>query len=118
MYYDVKFGRKKGPVENDATVNGQTAGVVCNGNSSNVTSNGNGYLKNTSDMAIYEQYRNQVFHRWIVSHLMSGNMLVLEKLFDMLHTVWSQDRGSSANHNGVSSAGFDEKPYGSLICLK
>ncbi|PSS02928.1 Katanin p60 ATPase-containing subunit A-like [Actinidia chinensis var. chinensis] len=84
VYYDVKFGRKKAPEENDATVNGQTAGVLYNGNSSSVTSNGNGYLKNTSDMAIYEQYRNQ-------------------------------DRGSSANQNGVSSPGFDEKPQKNLI---
>ena len=31
-----------------------------NGQTTAVASNGNGYVKNPSDMAIYEQYRNQV----------------------------------------------------------
>ncbi|GMP73566.1 hypothetical protein CsSME_00031284 [Camellia sinensis var. sinensis] len=40
MFYDVKFGRKKAPEETDAAVNGETARVVHNGNSSTVASNG------------------------------------------------------------------------------
>ena len=32
-----------------------------NGQTTAVASNGNGYVKNSSDMAIYEQYRNQVW---------------------------------------------------------
>ncbi|EOY27699.1 PREDICTED: katanin p60 ATPase-containing subunit A-like 2 isoform X2 [Theobroma cacao] len=50
------FGRKRLPEPQD----GQAADTpVSNGISSNVTSNGNHSVKNTSDMAIYEQYRNR-----------------------------------------------------------
>ncbi|KAA8519496.1 hypothetical protein F0562_013752 [Nyssa sinensis] len=60
MFYDVKFGRKREPEKKDSAVSGQNDGkAICNGNSSNVMSNGNGHVKNTSDMAIYEQYRSQ-----------------------------------------------------------
>ncbi|KAL6992258.1 hypothetical protein U1Q18_010366 [Sarracenia purpurea var. burkii] len=59
MFYDVKFGRKKAPVEKDDVANGLTAGLVSNGNSSNVTSNGSGHVKNTPELAIYEQFLNQ-----------------------------------------------------------
>ncbi|KAK9268134.1 hypothetical protein L1049_010574 [Liquidambar formosana] len=60
MFYDEKFGRKKAPEQQDAAVSGQSAGkALSNGNSSNGTSSGNGHVKNTSDMAIYEQFRNQ-----------------------------------------------------------
>ncbi|XP_052179799.1 uncharacterized protein LOC127793070 [Diospyros lotus] len=59
MFYDVKFGRKKEPDEKDAAMNGQAAGGICNGNLSSVTSSGSGHVRNTSDLAIYEQYRNQ-----------------------------------------------------------
>lgn len=63
MFYDIKFGRKKESTAKDAVANGHTNGnAECNGNSSNGTSNGSGLPKNTSDMAIYEQYRNQVLH--------------------------------------------------------
>ncbi|KAK6264476.1 hypothetical protein SCA6_019910 [Theobroma cacao] len=56
MFYDAKFGRKRLPEPQD----GQAADTpVSNGISSNVTSNGNHSVKNTSDMAIYEQYRNR-----------------------------------------------------------
>lgn len=59
MFYDAKFGRKRLPEPQD----GQAADTpVSNGISSNVTSNGNHSVKNTSDMAIYEQYRNRVAH--------------------------------------------------------
>lgn len=59
MFYDVKFGRKKEPVGKEA--NGHTTNnVVADGNSFTATSNGNGHVKRTSDLAIYEQYRNQV----------------------------------------------------------
>ncbi|KAK6268485.1 hypothetical protein QUC31_012645 [Theobroma cacao] len=50
------FGRKRLPEPQD----GQAADTpVSNGISSNATSNGNHSVKNTSDMAIYEQYRNR-----------------------------------------------------------
>ncbi|XP_050234011.1 uncharacterized protein LOC126682395 isoform X2 [Mercurialis annua] len=48
------FGRKKV----SETQNGHTDTAAANGSSSEVTSNGNGHVKNSSDMAIYEQYRN------------------------------------------------------------
>uniref|UniRef100_A0A6N2KG66 AAA+ ATPase domain-containing protein n=1 Tax=Salix viminalis TaxID=40686 RepID=A0A6N2KG66_SALVM len=55
IFYDDKFGRKKAAAEaaqtsSESQQNGQTTAVA---------SNGNGYVKNPSDMAIYEQYRNQ-----------------------------------------------------------
>ncbi|KAG5235181.1 katanin p60 ATPase-containing [Salix suchowensis] len=55
IFYDDKFGRKKVAAEaaqtsSESQQNGQTTAVA---------SNGNGYVKNPSDMAIYEQYRNQ-----------------------------------------------------------
>ncbi|KAI8000480.1 Katanin p60 ATPase-containing subunit A-like 2 [Camellia lanceoleosa] len=59
MFYDVKFGRKKAPEEKDAAVNGQTARVVYNGNSSTVASNGSVNVKNKPELAIYEQYRSE-----------------------------------------------------------
>ncbi|KAL5841196.1 hypothetical protein ACOSQ3_011799 [Xanthoceras sorbifolium] len=53
MFYDTKFGRKKPTLESQ---NGQTTDKpVSNGSSTN----GNGHVQNTSDLAIYEQYQNQ-----------------------------------------------------------
>ncbi|XVF40139.1 hypothetical protein PTKIN_Ptkin01aG0087200 [Pterospermum kingtungense] len=50
------FGRKRLPEPQD----GEAAHTPhSNGTSSNVTSNGNHSVRSTSDMAIYEQYRNQ-----------------------------------------------------------
>ncbi|GMI93561.1 conserved in ciliated species and in the land plants 1 [Hibiscus trionum] len=50
------FGRKRSaePQDDEAT-----DAAVSNGNASNVTSNGNHSVKNSSDMAIYEQYQKQ-----------------------------------------------------------
>ncbi|XP_074330724.1 uncharacterized protein LOC141667968 isoform X1 [Apium graveolens] len=53
MFYDVKFGRKRETDGKDAEANGKD---VANGS---VALNGNGHVKNISDMAVYEQYRNQ-----------------------------------------------------------
>ncbi|XP_019224267.1 PREDICTED: katanin p60 ATPase-containing subunit A-like 2 [Nicotiana attenuata] len=53
LCYDAKFGRKKDSAAEDAADNGE---AVYNGNSSTVTSNGNGHVKKTSDLSIYEQY--------------------------------------------------------------
>ncbi|GFS43154.1 hypothetical protein Acr_00g0084000 [Actinidia rufa] len=53
--YDVKFGRKKATEADDEVANGH------NGNSSNVTSNGNGHLINSPELAVYEQFRIQDF---------------------------------------------------------
>ncbi|XP_019227121.1 PREDICTED: katanin p60 ATPase-containing subunit A-like 2 isoform X1 [Nicotiana attenuata] len=49
LFYDMKFGRKKAP----ATENGD---AVQNGNSLTVTANGNGHVRNTAELSIYEQY--------------------------------------------------------------
>ncbi|GKU92573.1 hypothetical protein SLEP1_g6283 [Rubroshorea leprosula] len=49
------FGRKRPESQNGDAADGS----VSNGGSSGSTSNGNGHVKNTSEMAIYEQYRNQ-----------------------------------------------------------
>ncbi|WOG84978.1 hypothetical protein DCAR_0104164 [Daucus carota subsp. sativus] len=82
MFYDVKFGRKKESTGKDADANGHANGTaVSNGSGA---SNGNGRAKNTSDMAVYEQYRNQ-------------------------------DRASSLNNNGHSSARIDERPQKPLL---
>ncbi|GMP71889.1 hypothetical protein CsSME_00030134 [Camellia sinensis var. sinensis] len=54
MFYDVKFGKKKATDTKDEVANGHS-----NGNSSGVTSNGSGHVKNTSELAIYEQYQSQ-----------------------------------------------------------
>jgi len=57
-FYDGKFGRKKAAAaaaEAEAASDSQQ-----NGQTTVVASNGNGHVNNSSDMAIYEQYRNQV----------------------------------------------------------
>ncbi|XP_048438147.1 katanin p60 ATPase-containing subunit A-like 2 isoform X1 [Pyrus x bretschneideri] len=57
LFYDAKFGRKRAP---EPQQNGQsTDGAVSNGSSSGVTPNGNGHVKRTADLAIYEQFQNQ-----------------------------------------------------------
>ncbi|KAL3851490.1 hypothetical protein ACJIZ3_013372 [Penstemon smallii] len=81
LHYDTKFGRKREDEANDMSANGQT---VYNGNHLSGTSNGSAHVKNTSDLAVYEQYRNQ-------------------------------GRGNSAQSNGISSAGVDEKQQRSLL---
>lgn len=55
MFYDVKFGRKRDADVKDAVT------TVSNGNSSN-GSLSNGHTKYTSELSIYEQFQNQVFH--------------------------------------------------------
>ncbi|KAK8612866.1 hypothetical protein V6N13_092970 [Hibiscus sabdariffa] len=59
LFYDAKFGRKRLPEPE----NGQLADAPV----SNGTSNGHHAVRNTSDMAIYEQYRNQVTN-WVHSN--------------------------------------------------
>ncbi|XP_042477629.1 katanin p60 ATPase-containing subunit A-like 2 [Macadamia integrifolia] len=56
-FYDAKFGGKRDPEQKDAPSHDQTADY--SGGSSNGSVNGNGSVRNTSDMAIYEQFRNQ-----------------------------------------------------------
>ncbi|XP_060179078.1 uncharacterized protein LOC132609218 [Lycium barbarum] len=51
LFYEIKFGRKKDSGAEDMDENGQ---AVYNGNSSTVISNGNGHVKNTSDLSILE----------------------------------------------------------------
>ncbi|XP_075502917.1 uncharacterized protein LOC142540552 isoform X1 [Primulina tabacum] len=50
------FGRKSEAHTKNTAANGQT---VPSGNSLNGTSHGNGHVKNTADLAIYEQFQNQ-----------------------------------------------------------
>uniref|UniRef100_A0A2N9EWB5 AAA+ ATPase domain-containing protein n=1 Tax=Fagus sylvatica TaxID=28930 RepID=A0A2N9EWB5_FAGSY len=56
IFYDAKFGRKRLPESENG---GMADKPGSNGSSLAVTSNGSTQVKNTSDMAIYEQYRNQ-----------------------------------------------------------
>ncbi|XP_042064472.1 katanin p60 ATPase-containing subunit A-like 2 isoform X1 [Salvia splendens] len=56
LFYDSKFGRKRESEQKDTTANGQ---IVPNGDQSNGTANGSTSVKNTSDLAIYEQFRIQ-----------------------------------------------------------
>ncbi|KAI3961990.1 hypothetical protein MKW98_029943 [Papaver atlanticum] len=56
LSYDAKFGRKKEPVKKDDENNQITN--TPNGYE-NSSMNGNGHAQNTSDLAIYEQYRLQ-----------------------------------------------------------
>lgn len=58
MLYDAKFGRKRLAEPQDYQA---ADALVSNGTASNVTSNGNHSVKNSSEMAIYEQYRKQVY---------------------------------------------------------
>ncbi|XP_050370797.1 uncharacterized protein LOC126788826 isoform X2 [Argentina anserina] len=52
------FGRKKLPEETPSE-QAATNGTVSNGGTSGATANGNGHVKNQSDLAIYERYQNQ-----------------------------------------------------------
>jgi katanin p60 ATPase-containing subunit A1 len=68
-FYDGKFGRKKAAAaEAEAASDSQQ-----NGQTTVVASNGNGHVNNSSDMAIYEQYRNQVLpfiFRFVLSYFL------------------------------------------------
>lgn len=60
-FYDGKFGRKKAAAAAAAAAEAEAASdSQQNGQTTVVASNGNGHVNNSSDMAIYEQYRNQV----------------------------------------------------------
>ncbi|XP_031110273.1 katanin p60 ATPase-containing subunit A-like 2 isoform X2 [Ipomoea triloba] len=54
--WSFQFGRKKSSVAKDEAENRQT---LSNGSSPVATSNGNGYVKNTTDLSIYEQYNQE-----------------------------------------------------------
>ncbi|KAG8365627.1 hypothetical protein BUALT_Bualt18G0125800 [Buddleja alternifolia] len=71
LFYDSKFGRKKEEDVKD-TATATTSHNVNNGNYSNGISNGNGHVKNTSDVAIYEQYRNQDSRKLVHSNGVSS----------------------------------------------
>ncbi|KAK6932212.1 AAA ATPase, AAA+ lid domain [Dillenia turbinata] len=57
LFYDIKFGRKREKKDQNISSNAQTNNTtaVSNGN----LANGNGHVNNSSDAAIYEQYRIQ-----------------------------------------------------------
>ncbi|XP_015575026.1 katanin p60 ATPase-containing subunit A-like 2 isoform X2 [Ricinus communis] len=57
--WSFQFGRKKMSETQNGVAGPAVANGIGNSSTSNATSNGNGHVKNTSDMAIYEQYRNQ-----------------------------------------------------------
>ncbi|KAJ8616649.1 hypothetical protein MRB53_036021 [Persea americana] len=59
MFYDAKFGRKRVEEEKEGSAHQTDQGSVQNGYGSDAASNGNGNAKNTSDMAIFEQFRHQ-----------------------------------------------------------
>ena len=58
MFYDAKFGRKR--LSESQNGNSADQSAVSNGGSPAAVSNGNGTHTNSSDLAIYEQFRNQV----------------------------------------------------------
>lgn len=60
MFYDAKFGRKRVEEQKEGSAHQTDQGSVQNGYGSDAASNGNGNAKNTSDMAIFEQFRHQV----------------------------------------------------------
>lgn len=49
-----------------------------NGQTTAVASNGNGHVKNLSDMAVYEQYRNQVWLLLFSAFVTSSSSLFLQ----------------------------------------
>lgn len=125
MFYDAKFGRKKVPEETpseQATANGG----VSNGGASSATANGNGHVKNQSDLAIYERYRNQVVHLVLLSERVGD--LVVALLLGFCHVrlvcnsvlfcaflfvfLFFQE---AAQSNGVSSDPTHVIPYGSQL---
>ncbi|XP_062094573.1 uncharacterized protein LOC133800591 isoform X1 [Humulus lupulus] len=57
MFYDAKFGRKRVPDSQNGHANDQSN--VSNGTSPAAVTNGSATHVNSSDLAIYEQYRNQ-----------------------------------------------------------
>lgn len=59
MFYDAKFGRKRLPEESRNGHSNDQSNVSNGISSPAVVSNGGAHV-NTSDLAIYEQYRNQV----------------------------------------------------------
>lgn len=83
---------------------GQT---VSSENDSNGISDGSRHVKDTSNLAIYEQYNNQV--PCFDSHL----MLCCPCCNGFYMIIVLQGRGNAVHSNGVSSAGdgVDEKPY-------
>lgn len=88
MFYDSKFGRKRESEPKDTAANGH---AVSNGDHSNGAANGSTSVKNTSDMAIYEQFRNQVFclrFKWM--HF--AVFLVLDVIFlhDGVDSEWRE----------------------------
>ncbi|XP_042519506.1 katanin p60 ATPase-containing subunit A-like 2 [Macadamia integrifolia] len=56
-FYDAKFGTKRVPEQKDAALRNQTTDN--SGSSLNGSISGNGSARNTSDMAIYEQFQNR-----------------------------------------------------------
>ncbi|KAJ9135867.1 hypothetical protein P3X46_032994 [Hevea brasiliensis] len=59
IFYDAKFGRKRIPEKQNGKSAADNSVPNVSSSLSSASSNGNGFVKSTSDMAIYEQYRNQ-----------------------------------------------------------
>lgn len=70
MFYDAKFGRKRLPELQD----GEMDKPASNGAE---TSNGSTHVKKTADLAIYEQFQNQVAACiWLFIYLWIGDGIV------------------------------------------
>lgn len=111
MFYDAKFGRKRMP----ETENGQKPDKpLSNGSSSSVTSNGNVHVKNTSEMAIYEQFQAQVAH--LMHSMMNIECEIVFIIRDPIDLITCFQARSSTITNGVLSAQTDERPYEFLLC--
>ncbi|KAL5989941.1 hypothetical protein ACLOJK_010836 [Asimina triloba] len=64
LFYDMKFGRKRETEQQDQPAHQSDHHIsVANGHSSNAVINGNGNIKGTSDMAIFEQFQSQFQER-------------------------------------------------------
>lgn len=98
MFYDAKFGRKKIKEPEKGEI---TERQVSNGSSTN----SNGHVQNTSDLAVYEQYRTQVLH---LLHCFGHYGVFVELRADFCFLLF---QGSGSMHsNGVLANGINEGP--------
>ncbi|KAJ8761986.1 hypothetical protein K2173_006588 [Erythroxylum novogranatense] len=59
LFYDAKFGRKKGAESQNGETTADNSHSNGSSSSASSVSSGNGHVKDSSELAIYEQYRNQ-----------------------------------------------------------
>ncbi|KAK6917187.1 AAA ATPase, AAA+ lid domain [Dillenia turbinata] len=96
LFYDIKFGRKREKKDQNMTSNAQTNNTraVSNGN----FANGNGHVNNSSDAAIYEQYRIQERRGGAQSNGGSSNRIVEKPPKPLFPTFESAEMHSLAEN--------------------